>query len=727
MTYIFFNRLWLVCLCSLFAFKSPAQPYYNQRPEYIRANSQWACSSGGLNFNTVPATVTMFGAGYEGIASVADPVTGALLFYTDGSACWNATNALMLNGGSLLGNSGISGSSTTQGVCIVPFIDEPGKYYLFSLSGPTTWSGGPQPDTFLYYSVVDMSLDGGLGGIVPGQKNIPLGDNVPLSESMIAIPGNNCDIWLMVHDYINPVFKAFHITRQGVDPNPVVSAAGAQIQGNAGMGAYGAGGMAVSPDRKTIGITSCALATGSLPGATGTLLCKFNAGTGTVGSSVQVNQTGMSSYTLAFSPDNTKLYLCELMDSSVGLAAPNPIMQYGISIFDSAAIATSQVIVGHTFGDFNASGYFKSYDGKVYLLPFVGTDSLFVINQPNLSGPACNFQPYHCSNPGGLFFNGPTLSNDVVYAFPPDTGWARKDTLVCTRHHMFGSVAIAAPAGYDGYLWEDGSTAAVRNINAPGTYRVFCRDSCHSLLDSIVVTTHDIPLDLGPDTTICNQATLTLDATLPGANYLWQDGSTNSVFTTSGGGAFWLRLSAQGCIVSDTVVVKALDLRQELGKDIVLCKGDAVQAVTLEARVPDGASVEWSTGSQTPTILATDTGRYWVRVADLPCSGSDTIRIIPEVCACRVGIPNAFTPNNDGLNDEFLPVIESGCSVRNYVLNIYNRFGARIYSGYQPDKGWDGRDKGSLAEVGTYMYEITFLGGTREIKYYQKGDIILVR
>ncbi len=119
--HISFSRLGFVCLCCLFAFSSMAQLYYNQRPEYIKANSRWAFSSGALNFNTAPATVAPGGGGYEGIASVADPVTGALLFFSDGGSCWNAGNALMLNGDLLLGNSAGNGNSTTQGVCIVPF------------------------------------------------------------------------------------------------------------------------------------------------------------------------------------------------------------------------------------------------------------------------------------------------------------------------------------------------------------------------------------------------------------------------------------------------------------------------------------------------------------------------------------------------------------------------------------------------------------------------------
>src|SRR5690606_28048726 len=109
--------------------------------------------------------------GAEGSTSVADPETGQLLFYSNGGRCWNRNGQIMLNGDSLLGNSPFGGTnvnpdaplnySTTQGTCIVPVIDEPGQYYLFSLRGIT--SGNPIPYGTLFYSIVDMSLDNGLG------------------------------------------------------------------------------------------------------------------------------------------------------------------------------------------------------------------------------------------------------------------------------------------------------------------------------------------------------------------------------------------------------------------------------------------------------------------------------------------------------------------------------------------------------------------------------------
>lgn len=719
-------RLLLVVICLLSVFRIYGQVPYNQSSPFLKANSIWATLSGSaLNFNSpVPGLIPIPGAGGgEGIASAADPVTGAFQFFSNGEIVWNANNQIMLNGDSLLGNSagsgvmgfgmGWIGGSSTQGVCIVPFIDQPGKYYLFSLCGPTNW---PPPSTtaYLYYSVIDMSLDGGLGGIVPGQKNIPLGGNTPLSESMVAIPGDNCDIWLVVHDHINPVFKAFHITRDGVDLNPVISTTGTQIQGNGALGAYFMGSMVVSPDRKTIGISS-SISNLYFPGVTGVLLCRFDPSTGIVGTSVQMEPL-VRVYSLAFSPDNTKVYLFPMDTAYLNL------YQYNISIFDSATIANSRINVGHING--SQEVILKSYGGKIYV-PNDGSDSLFVIDQPDLSGQACSYQ-YADIQTNGLSLHG-RLPSEVVYPLPPDTVHYRSDTTVCIRDNIFGNVELTASAGYYGYSWDDGSTSSIRTITAPGTFWVLCKDSCHSFIDSFIVTAINTPLSLGPDTTLCIRAMLSLDATVPGGSYFWQDNSTRNTFSVTDSGIYWVQVVANGCTVSDTITVRTEDLSQELGLDIVHCKGEEMQLATLQANVPPGAMVLWNTGSQSSSITVSDTGRYWVTVNSANCLGTDTINIIPEVCECHLALPNAFTPNNDGLNDKFLPIIETGCIVSGYVLSIYNRYGERVYTNLSADKGWDGLYNGLPADAGTYMYELTFTGGTRQVKLHRKGDLVLIR
>ncbi|WP_118973270.1 gliding motility-associated C-terminal domain-containing protein [Taibaiella koreensis] len=708
---------------------------YNQRPGFLKANSVWTLNIDNppcaLNFNTLPLTMTpasMFSFD-EGIASVADPVTGTLLFYSNGRTCWNASFNIMLNGDTLFGNTQWMGSweqsggsgSTNQGVCIVPFINQPGKYYVFSLCGPTSWLTGnpPPPTTFLFYSVVDMSLDGGLGGVVPGQKNIPLGGVEPLSESMIAVPGDNCDIWLMVHDFLNPVFRAFHITRNGVDPNPVITTAGAQIQGPAGPGAYRVGAMAVSPDRKLLAITSCSSGMGAGP-TTGVLLSRFDPGTGQVSDAVQVGQS-LDAYSVAFSQNNSRLYVVK--PDPVDIFGPASLLQYDISAHDSTVIAGTQISISQASPPWACM---RLYDGKIYMItPFSMSDSLWIIGQPDLAGTACNF---HYS---GFAYGAPvsSLPPEVVYAFPPDTTYTREDTIVCRLNGIPEPATLTAPSGYDAYTWSDGSTGSSLSVGATGTYWVLCRDSCHPLIDTFIVSPgSDIPLTLGNDTLLCGGNTLTLNATVPGGNYRWQDGSNGSRYTVSETGQYWVSVIAQGCTVSDSIKVNVTDVRQALGDDITLCLEEAVHTtVTLQANAPSGAAILWSDGSHAPQLPVSDTGIYWVQVTDNTCTGADTLKITGQICACVVNMPNAFSPNADGLNDVLHPVIASGCPVRQYVFNIYNRYGSRVYSSADPSGGWNGTYPGGQpADAGTYMYELSFLGGAKEVKYYRKGDVTLI-
>src|SRR6202012_5882764 len=124
---------------------------------------------------------------------------------------WNRNNQMMPNGGGLI--APYEALSATQGALIVPVLSNPNQYYVFSLEEGSF--GGL--DIFagrLYYCIVDMTLDGGLGDVVAGQKEIPV-DSI-LSEKMIAVQGDNCDIWLLVHDNINNNFKAYDITSEGI-------------------------------------------------------------------------------------------------------------------------------------------------------------------------------------------------------------------------------------------------------------------------------------------------------------------------------------------------------------------------------------------------------------------------------------------------------------------------------------------------------------------------------
>ncbi len=714
-----------VFLLYIIVWSSPlnAQEYYNRRPDFLKANSVWAFGEKtGLNFNgATPQSISTQVSVKEGTASVADPVTGELLFYTDGLKCWNRNHQVMPNGNGLMGSTA---GSTTQGALIVPVIDAPGKYYLFTLDH----QGGGRG---LQYSIVDMSLDNGVGDVVAGSKNIRLYSG-KLSEAMIAIPGENCDIWLLAHVQMHPRFVAFHITKEGVNPLPVMSEAGNPgmampvsnfFYGLINMTTWFIGGMAVSPDRSRIVMANtnweiCVLGP-IAPQYQGYLLCRFDPNTGIVSDPVEVGQQQMVGYMAAFSPDNSKLYMSAFDHTIPGFA----VYQFDITTHDSAAIAASQINVAPN-AVISFSQYLRLYRDTIYLCT---KDDVFLstINQPNLSGTACDYQAISI-----------TLSDSSGYALPTEVVYSLRDTIynlvvdsmVCTVNNSpFKPFSLQAEAGFYAYEWDNGETAQVREIITPGIYWVLCKGGCHSRVDTFVIRHTDIAFSLGPDTALCDQSSFMLKASVPNAAYQWQDGSTDSIYTATGDGLFSVVVSKEGCSHSDTVRVSVKSFIQDLGQDIVFCKG-RIQ-VTLKANVPEGPQtrVKWNTGSTDSSIVVSDTGTFWVDVRDFLCSGSDTIRIGTEICECSPHMPSAFSPNGDGLNDIFLPVIESGCRVNNFSLNIYNRYGQCVFGGTSMERGWDGTYKGIPVGVDTYMYELRFEGGTQAIQYYRKGDLTLIR
>lgn len=86
-------------------------------------------------------------------------------------------------------------------------------------------------------------------------------------------------------------------------------------------------------------------------------------------------------------------------------------------------------------------------------------------------------------------------------------------------------------------------------------------------------------------------------------------------------------------------------------------------------------------------------------------------------------IPNTFTPNSDGLNDEF---ILYGTGVKSIKLEVYNRDGRKIFETQNVSAGWDGSYKGSPCEVATYVYFVEITTNSGSIKN-KAGHVNIVR
>lgn len=223
------------------------------------------------------------------------------------------------------------------------------------------------------------------------------------------------------------------------------------------------------------------------------------------------------------------------------------------------------------------------------------------------------------------------------------------------------------------------------------------------------------------DTTILNAG--------PGTTYEWSTGATTSEIIATDTGLYSVVIGQGGEECVDDL--KRFVIRRyssylrpmDLGADTTICKG---QQIVLEGQ---GPSTSWSTGELGPSITVHEPSIYWAILRDT-CTldmVADTMILTDDLCLwqyCNFNLPNAFSPNGDGLNDVLLPVYHG--KLDKYSFNIFNRLGQRVFSSSQLEEGWDGRINGQAADVGVYFYTCNFYCPLRG-NMNKKGDVSLIR
>lgn len=185
----------------------------------------------------------------------------------------------------------------------------------------------------------------------------------------------------------------------------------------------------------------------------------------------------------------------------------------------------------------------------------------------------------------------------------------------------------ATTPGADAYLWQDGSTTSSLVATTTGTYWVDVTENGCTARDSVEVLLAPQPsVDLGPDEQLCDGDVLVLNATFPGASYLWQDGSTASTFQVVTTGTVHVTVDLNGCTASDTASFIVLPNPViDLGADTTICAGNTVP---LDATWPGADAYLWQNGTTSATNAAASTGTYWVDVTENGCTTRDSIAVV---------------------------------------------------------------------------------------------------
>lgn len=337
----------LICLLFLISSTSLAQ-------EYMRANHWYFGYNAGLDFSA-GGPVAVSGQLYstESSSAISDPA-GQLLFYTDGLKVWDRNHSVMSNGVGLMGCY-----SSAQGALIVPWPQSDSLYYVFTLDCyENNLAGG------LRYSIVDMSLNNGLGDVTV--KNVLLADT--MTERLTGVKhANGEDIWIIGHEQGTSRFLSYLITSTGIDTNAVITEIGAVPSVYACIKA--------SPNGDWLGLVNYAMGYDSLHPCSELFSYDDNTGIVTGRVFADTSYWMYNGYGASFSPDNSKFYV-----------AGGPIFQYDLTASTPAAIKASRQLIGAGFSLQLAP------DGKIYVARSdMISDTLLAINNPNEAGNQCNY------------------------------------------------------------------------------------------------------------------------------------------------------------------------------------------------------------------------------------------------------------------------------------------------------------------------------------------------
>jgi gliding motility-associated-like protein len=311
-------------------------------------------------------------------------------------------------------------------------------------------------------------------------------------------------------------------------------------------------------------------------------------------------------------------------------------------------------------------------------------------------------------------------STNVVFKTLPEYSLGA-DKTICEKDTV---VLDATVNGATSYSWNTGSTSPRITAYNNGIYWAdVSKDGC-VFRDSVQLTLKPLPVvNLGNDSTLCEGNVLRLDAENIGSQYLWQNNSTGQSYDVNRPGTYYVRVTKSGCIVSDTISVK-YDYKPifSLGKDTVICNGQSIVLKPIIQNGTNGIGYLWNTGEISPVITINQPGYYQLTISNYCGTRNDEIKVSEGVC--KLYVPTAFTPNNDGKNDVFKA--SYGENVTSYQMDIYNRWGQKIFSSNQINNGWDGKLKGEIQPGDVYVWIIRYKILNDETSYLLKGTFTLI-
>jgi gliding motility-associated-like protein len=289
------------------------------------------------------------------------------------------------------------------------------------------------------------------------------------------------------------------------------------------------------------------------------------------------------------------------------------------------------------------------------------------------------------------------------------------------------SIMLNAGPGFLNYHWSTGAVDASVWVHAPGAYfvKVQSLNGCYSSDSLIIKNVYPLPVvKLDSENWLCEGSTRELNAGNGYLKYLWQDGTGSSAFVADTLGTYWVQvLDIHGCSIRDTAIINQIIPKPNgfLIADTLICDG-------YPSKIQSAGSYNtysWSTGEKENFITVRKAGNYSLTVSDqYGCSATSVVAVTTRQCLFGIYFPNAFSPNRDGVNDYFRPTVFG--NLTKYHLQIFNRWGQRIFESEDYSKAWDGSFGNIEQVVGAYVWvcHYQFVG---EPEKTESGTLVLLR
>lgn len=305
------------------------------------------------------------------------------------------------------------------------------------------------------------------------------------------------------------------------------------------------------------------------------------------------------------------------------------------------------------------------------------------------------------------------LSDQNISVLPNDTLLCPGDSL-----HLDGTLSAAS-----GYLWNTGDTSAHLTVKDSGLYSVqISIDSACFAYDSIRVSYSSFTYPVKDSSYVQCESDSVLVQLSPQdwQSATWSNGSTGlQTYFAEGGKYFVTATNYDGCSLTDTFHLEVISPGDSIPifPDTTFCLSEP-----LVLRTPPGFTATWPNGSDS-LYLVEESEAIQLLIGNGCKDTSYYFQATLENCSCQVVMPDAFTPNGDGLNDIFKPVTE--CNYLQYELSIFDRWGKKLFQTTETGRGFDGNFNGRELSGGVYLYRFSY--ETEHTAGDLNGYFVLVR